>query len=271
MCFTKMLKHYLNYKNMKKIIIGNWKMNPQTSREAVRLASKVGRGIKNIKNVEIVLAPPFIHLDAVRSTLYAIRSNIKIGAQDAFWERGGAYTGEISSSQLKAYGVRLVIVGHSERRALGETDAMINKKLKAVLGAGMRAILCVGEQEKAKNEAFPKIIRDELSFDLAGIKKTFFKNLIIAYEPIWAIGGSGHGRADTPKNVYEISILIRRELYRIIGRRVAEQIPVLYGGSVDEKNAKIFIRESAVDGLLIGGASLNYKKFVKIVKEVSGL
>lgn len=262
-----MPKHYLNYKNMKKIIIANWKMNPSTAAEAVRLANEIGRRIKNIQNVEVVLVPPFIFLRDVTS-IVSNNPGLKLGAQDAFWKRNGAYTGEISVAQLKALGVRYVIIGHSERRALGETDEMINKKLKAVLGAGMRAVLCVGEQEKTKNEAFPQIIRDELSFGLAGIKKIFFKNLIIAYEPIWAIGDSGRGRADTPKNVYEISVLIRRELYRTIGRRAAERIPVIYGGSVDSKNAKIFMREGAVDGLLVGGASLNHKNFVKIVKEV---
>lgn len=252
---------------MKKIIIGNWKMNPRTAKEATLLAREIRRGIKNIKNVEVVLAPPFIFL---RDVVGIVSDNpgLKLGAQDAFWEREGAYTGEISVAQLKALGVSYVVIGHSERRALGETDAMINKKLKAILGAGMRAVLCVGEQEKTKNEAFPQIIRDELGFGIAGIKKTFFKNLIIAYEPIWAVGT---GRADTPKNIYEISVLIRRELYRAIGRRAAERIPVIYGGSVDSKNAKIFIREGAVDGLLVGGASLNHKKFIKIVKEAGVL
>lgn len=247
---------------MKKIIIGNWKMNPKTARDATRLASAVMRGVKNIKNVDVVLAPPFIFLPLI--------SNLKLGAQNAFWERAGAYTGEISPIQLKACGIKLVIVGHSERRALGETDEIVNKKLKAVLEQNMRAVLCVGEKEKEKekDEAFPKIVRDELHSGLKRIKKSLLKNLVVAYEPVWAIGT---GRADTPKNVYEMALMVRRELYRMLGRRIAERIPILYGGSVDAGNAKTFVKESGVDGLLVGGASLNHKKFVKIVKDVNVL
>ncbi|KKT21830.1 MAG: Triosephosphate isomerase [Candidatus Giovannonibacteria bacterium GW2011_GWC2_43_8] len=240
-------------------------MAPQTSREALRLAQGIARGVKGVKNVEVVLTPPFIYLLLLKLGLPRL-TRVKAGAQDVFWEKNGAYTGEISTNQLKASGVRLVIVGHSERRALWETNEIVNKKLKAVLGAGMRAVLCVGEAEKQKEVAFPKIIRDELHEGLARIKKSLFRNLIIAYEPIWAVGT---GRADTPKNVYEITTIIRRELYRMVGKRIASKIPVLYGGSVDEKNAHAFVKDGAVDGLLVGGASLNAKKFINIVKAVS--
>lgn len=259
---------------MRKLIIANWKMNPRTSRDALRLAGEVERGIKNIRNIEVVLAPPFIYLPFFSNVtgfkFYA--SKFKLGAQDVFWERppagGGAYTGEISANQLKALDVRLVIVGHSERRALGETNEIINKKLKAVLNVGMRAVLCVGEAEKQKEVAFPKIIRDELHEGLARIKKSLFRNLIIAYEPIWAISTMARGRADDSKNVYEITTIIRRELYRMVGKRIASKIPVLYGGSVDDKNARAFAKDGAIDGLLVGGASLNAKKFIKLLKEV---
>ena len=250
---------------MKKLLIANWKMNPQTAQQALRLARKVGRGIKNIRNVEVVLAPPFVFLYSL-SNFKSPTSYFKLGAQDVFYEKAGTYTGEISASQLKALGVKLVIVGHSERRALGETNEIINKKLKAVLKTGMRAVLCVGEAERQKEIAFPKIIRDELHEGLARVKKSLLRNLVIAYEPIWAIGS---GREDTPKNVYEITIIIRRELYRMIGKRSASKIPVLYGGSVDDKNAYDFIKEGAVDGLLVGGASLNAKKFVRLLKEIN--
>ena len=247
---------------MKKLIIANWKMNPQTAQQAARHARDIERVAKSLRNVEVVLAPPFIYSSIIKNT-----ASLKFGAQDAFWEKGGAYTGEISPAQLKASGVRLVIVGHSERRALGETNEIINKKLKAVLGSGMRAVLCVGETEQQKDVAFPKIIKDELHEGLLRIKKSLFRNLVIAYEPIWAISTMARGRADNPKNVYEITTIIRRELYRMIGKRIASKIPVLYGGSVDDKNAYDFIKEGAVDGLLVGGASLNAKKFARILKE----
>ncbi len=251
---------------MKKLIIANWKMNPKSPRDASRLAGEIGRGLKNVRNVEVVLAPPFVYLTIIKK-----QASLKIGAQNVFWEREGAYTGEVSALQLKALGVKLVIIGHSERRALGETNETVNKKLKAVLGAGMRAVLCVGEAEKQKEVAFPKIIRDELHEGLARIKKSLFRNLVIAYEPIWAISTMARGRADNPKNVYEITTIIRRELYRMVGKRIASTIPVLYGGSVDDKNASVFVKEGAVDGLLVGGASLDAKKFVKIIKEVAKL
>ena len=252
---------------MKKIIIANWKMNPQTARQALQLADEVRRGAKSLKNVEAVLAPPFLYIPII-SKILSGKSNLRLAAQDMFWEKGGAYTGEISADQLKASGVKLVIVGHSERRALGETNEIVNKKLKAVLGASMRAVLCVGEAERQKEVAFPKIIRDELHEGLTRIKKSLFRNLVVAYEPIWAISTAGRGRADNPQNIYEITTIIRRELYRMVGKRTASKISVLYGGSVDDKNARAFVKDGAVDGLLVGGASLDAKKFIGLLKEV---
>jgi len=247
-------------------------MNPQTPQQALQLADKVGRGVRKFRNVEVVLAPPFVFLSDVSSSMLRA-SRFKLAAQDVFWMNppaggGGAYTGEISAVQLKAYGVKLVIVGHSERRELGETNDIVRQKIKTVLENGMRAVLCVGEKEKEREVVFPKIIRDELHEGLKKIKKSLIKNLIIAYEPIWAIGG---GKADTPKDVYEMSILLRRELYKMFGKRIASRIPILYGGSVDLANAAEFVSKGAADGLLVGGASLNPKSFVKIVEEVSAI
>lgn len=242
-------------------------MNPKSPREAVRLARAVGHGLKNIRNVEVVLVPPFVFLSHVSSSMLRA-SRFKLGAQDCFYVKTGAYTGEISPLQLKALGVTLVIVGHSERRALGESDDVVRKKAKASLEAGLRPVLCVGEKEREREVAFPKIIREELRDGLKKIKKSLLKNLVIAYEPIWAIGT---GRADTSESVYEMSILIRRELYRMLGKRIAAKIPILYGGSVDERNAADFVKRGVVDGLLVGGASLNSKKFAKIVKELADI
>lgn len=252
---------------MKKLIIANWKMNPQGSQDARRLANKIWRGVQKFRNIEVALAPPFIHLPLIFN-LKPPTSDIKLCAQDAFYEKSGAYTGEISTSQLKSYGVKLIIVGHSERRALGETDDIVNKKLKAVFAGGMRALLCVGEKEKIKDEAFPTVIRDEIHFGLKKIKKSLLKNLIIAYEPIWAIGA---GKADAPKDIYEMTLMIRRELCRMLGRNIALRVPILYGGSVDERNVVALLKHGGVDGFLVGGASLNHKKFVKMVKEASSI
>lgn len=251
---------------MKKIIIANWKMNPKSPKDALRLADQVGRGLKNVKGVDVVLAPPFVFLPALRHMPYAASRTFRLGAQNCFYEKSGAYTGEVSALQLKALGVRLVILGHSERRALGETDEIVRNKLKAVLENNLKAVLCVGEKDKKHDEVFPRAVRDELHLGIKKIKKSLLKNLIIVHEPIWAVGS---GKADSPKNIYEMSLLIRRELYRMLGKRAASKIPVLYGGSVDKKNAAEFVAKGAVDGLLVGAASLNAQKFVRLIKEVS--
>jgi len=248
---------------MKKLIIGNWKMNPKTPRDARRLADAVGRGVKNIKNIQVVLTPPFIYLPFITN-----HSSLKLAAQDVYWQKSGAYTGEISIHQLKAFGVTYVIVGHSERRAMGETDEIVHKKLEAVLGAGTKAVLCIGEPERKKDEAFPAIVRKELHSAISKIKKPLLKNLIIAYEPIWAVGT---GNADDSKAIYEMAILIKRDLQKMLGSKIADKIPVLYGGSVKASNAKIFLKDAGVDGLLVGGASLDAKQFVKIIKDASQL
>jgi len=245
---------------MKKLIIANWKMNPATSPDAKRLCGKVIGEIKNIKNVDVVFAPPFVFLPLLKG--------FKIGAQDVFYEKSGAYTGEISISQLRAFNVTHVIVGHSERRAMGEADEIVHKKLEAVLGAGMKAVLCIGEPERKKEEVFPPIVRKELHSAISKIKKPLLKKLIIAYEPIWAVGT---GNADDPKAIFEMAILIKRDLQKILGSKIADKIPVLYGGSVKASNAKVFLRDAGIDGLLVGGASLDAKQFVKIVKDASEL
>ena len=242
-------------------------MNPRTSREAKILSRSISAETKNFKNCEVVIAPPFIYMDLI--------SGVKLGAQDVFWEKSGPYTGEVSAGQLKFCGVKFVIVGHSERRTLGETNEEINKKIKIILENGMRAVLCVGEREKEKDVAFPAIIQEELKEGLKNVKKNLLKNLIVVYEPVWAIsttkvqGVIRSPRADNPKNVFEMSVLIRRELLKMFGKKIAFSIPILYGGSVDEKNAADFVSTGKVDGLLVGGASLNSKKFSTIIKRVS--
>src|SRR3989344_3463724 len=250
---------------MKKIIIANWKMNPDSVRRAVRIAREIESGIVGARSVDVVIAPPVIFLSDLEKNV----KKIKFGAQDAFWEDIGSRTGEVSWRQLNSFGVRYVILGHSEKRALGETNIQINKKVKAVLENGMTAVLCVGELEKNRDIAFPAIIQEELSEGLKNIKKNFLKNLIIVYEPVWAI--STHGKADSPKNVFEMSVLIRRELLKMFGKKIAFSIPILYGGSVDEKNAADFVNHGRVNGLLVGAASLNSKRFIEILKRVSGL
>lgn len=250
---------------MKKLIIANWKMNPRTAKEAISLARTVAMGNRQFsRKIDVVLAPPFPFLHLKPYIL-----NLKLGAQDVFWKPEGAYTGEVSVFQLRSLGVSYVIIGHSERRALGETSDIVQKKLFAALKAGLRAVLCVGESEYKRDAAFPPQVREELHTELRGIPKHLFRNLIVVYEPVWAISSVRGSKPDNPKNVFEMGILIRRELVRLIGKKRAMATPILYGGSVDEKNAAAFVREGRVDGLLVGGASLRQKSFIGIVRSVA--
>jgi len=252
---------------MKKIIIANWKMNPQSLAGFQRLARiyanlpRIGAGI------EIVITPPFIYL----SELLKIKNlKLKIGAQNVFWATGGAYTGEISPKMLKDLGVDYVIIGHSERREyVAETDEMINKKVKAVLSGGLKAVLCVGEplevQKKGKKIAM-NFIKNQLQNDLKSVFSLpinqLNNKLIIAYEPVWSISTSGTGLVCSSNDALEMIKFIKL----FAARRWSLKPKILYGGSVDSKNVQGFLRYDEIDGALVGGASVNAKEFKKIVE-----
>ncbi len=223
---------------MKKILFANWKMNPLSEQEAVKLARA-----SDFKNAVII--PPFVFLKSVKNVL----KNASLGAQDTFFEEKGAFTGEVSPMMLKKLGVRYVIVGHSERRRLGESDEMIAKKVKAGIHAGLKVILCVGEPlsvYKKGKRAMEEFIKKQLRF----IKDK--KNLIVAYEPIWAVGT---GKNADPEDAVHMAQFIKNIV----------SVPVLYGGSTNSKNAKSFLEKKEIAGFLIGGASLNGKEFQKMI------
>ncbi len=234
----------------KKIIFANWKMNPQTVFQAKILAQK-----EDLKGVVIFPPHPFI------GAIAQILKKAKLGAQDLFWEEKGAFTGQVSPSQLKSLGVKYVLVGHSEKRAFGDSDEFINKKIKKALNSNFKVILCLGENWSIRKKGFEltkKFIKNQIIKDLKNCPQKLFQNLFIAYEPIWAIG-TGH--FDHPKETIKISSFIKdffRKKFKI------ENIPVIYGGSVDSKNAFDFLSEELIDGLLIGGASLKPKEIKKI-------
>ncbi len=231
---------------MKTLIVANWKCNPTTLSEAKRIFDLVKKGVDKIENkkkVEVVVCPPFVYLSSFKFQV----SSFKLGAQDVFWENppagGGAFTGEISAKMLKNLGCGYVIIGHSERRKyFKETDETINKKLKAALENGLKAILCIDKKSQIKNA-------------LKGIAKKQFKNLILAYEPVFAIGT---GKPCSIEKARKMNFLIRKA--------VKINIKILYGGSVNSQNAADFIKKAKFHGLLVGGASLKPKEFVKIVK-----
>lgn len=253
---------------MRPLIVANWKMNPQTLAEAKRLFNSVKRGIKDVKKVEVVICPPFVFLPSLNLAGKSSRLEaIKLGAQDCFWERKGAYTGEVSPPMLKKLGCQYVICGHSERRALGETDQIINKKIKAAIIVKLKPIFCIGEtqieREKGKT---PEILKSQIKKGLAKISKKEIKNIILAYEPVWAIGT---GNPCNLEEAQKIALLIKKIIAKLFSQRVSENLPILYGGSVDSKNARGYIKEARMDGFIIGGASLNPQEFIQIVKNVS--
>ncbi len=226
---------------MKKLIIANWKMNPRSWKEAKRLFNA-------FKKLKAVICPPFVYISKFKIQ----NSKLQLGAQNCHWEQSGAYTGEISPLMLRDLGCKYVIVGHSERRKhFRETDEMINKKLKAALKAGLRPILCIGEN---KNQDAKRVVNNQLKKDLKGIAEKDLKKIIIAYEPIWAISTSG-GEYCSPERAKRIMDFIRADFKN----------KVIYGGSVDSKTIKGYI-DAGFEGALVGGASLKAEEFIKIVK-----
>lgn len=247
----------------KKIIIANWKSNPASLKEAVLLAQKTDRAVSKYRSIEVIIAPPFPFLAATKEVL----KKTKLGAQNVFWS-GGPYTGEVSPTQLKNLGVGYVIVGHSERKIyLGETDELINKKVRAILEIGMSAVLCVGERERIGSE-IPAVVGEQLKKALKGVNKKFAKRLLVAYEPVWAISTQPHARPDTPDSAFRAKLYIKRVLAGLYGRSVSEAIRVIYGGSVNSKNISGFLREGKMEGALVGGASLNVQEFAALTRAV---
>ena len=239
-------------------------MNPVDVDMAKSIGNTVKRNTRNVKKTEIVLCPPFVYLSSLGNVP---TNNISLGAQDAFYEPMGHYTGEVSSSQLYQFKVRYVIVGHSERRAEGETDEIINKKTRAVVGDGMTVILCVGEKTRDPHGDYLTTVRQQIVEGLKDISKKSVDSLVIAYEPIWAVGAKS---AMNPIEIHEMSIFIKkvlRDIYGILG----DGIRILYGGDVTSANADHIVRDGNVSGVLIGRESLNARDFVDIIKLIDSI
>jgi len=249
---------------MKKFIIANWKMNPQTLAEAKRIFNATKLGVKNIRNIEVVICPPFVCLD----NLQQATGNLKLGAQNCFFEEKGAFTGEISPLILKDLGVEYVILGHSERRRIfNEDDEIINKKIKLVLKEKLKPIFCIGENQKQKNqEKTFEVLKKQVLKGLTEVSRKLVKNLIIAYEPVWAIGS---GKSCQSSYAQTVNIFLKKIISQKYGRKTAQTTPILYGGSVNSENVLPYFQEAGMVGVLVGGASLNTKEFIKIIKTVS--
>lgn len=244
------------------LIAGNWKMHT-TVGEAIELVNKMRSELDEIDNVDKVLCPPFVSLAAIRELIKG--SSIKLGAQNIYFEEKGAYTGEISPLMIAAL-CEFVIIGHSERRQyFGEIEEVVNKKIRAALRAGLKPILCIGERLEEKEAGRTReVITEQLGSSLSGINN--LDGLIIAYEPIWAIGT---GRAATGKQANETIAFIRHTTAKLYGKEIAQDLRILYGGSVTANNTSEFISQSEIDGALVGGASLKAGQFLSIVKQTS--
>lgn len=244
----------------RKVIAGNWKMN-MLPNEAISFIEELTPAVRDTEN-EVILCVPYT--DLFYALLSVQGTNIKIGAQNMHWEESGAYTGEISAKMLKSIGVEYVIIGHSERRQyFAETDEIINKKVKTALANGLKPIICVGETlEQREQGTTEKVITTQVKKALEGIVPEELDKLIIAYEPIWAIGT---GKTATKEDANGTIIQIRKKIAEMYGQNEANGVIIQYGGSVKSSNAKELFEMSDIDGGLVGGASLKADEFSKIV------
>jgi len=246
----------------KKIVAANWKMNMMQA-ESARFVESLLLEIGDVADVEVVIVPPFTAIAKVMEALGSAQ-NIKVGAQNMHWERSGAFTGEISAALLRDLFVHYVVLGHSERRRLfGETDEIVNRKVRAAHEASLRPIVCIGETLKQRDRGnVDKILSIQLRGSLAGLGPKELQETVIAYEPVWAIGT---GRNATPEQAQEAHAFIRRTLRDMADDTIAERIRIQYGGSVKPENARELMSQPDIDGALVGGASLDPRSFAQIV------
>ena len=244
----------------RKVIAGNWKMN-MLPNEAINFIQELAPLVKDTKN-EVILCVPYI--DLFYALLHVQGTNIKIGAQNMHWEEKGAYTGEVSAPMLKSIGVEYVIIGHSERRQyFAETDETVNKKIKSALAHGLKPIVCVGETlEQRENGQTEQIVTSQVEKAFEGIPASELEKIIVAYEPIWAIGT---GKTATKEDANSTIMQIRKKIAEMYGQNEANGVIIQYGGSVKSANAKELFEMSDIDGGLVGGASLKADEFEKIV------
>lgn len=241
------------------LIVANWKENPVTQREAIKIFDSVKRGVKSLKNVEVVICPPFVYLPLLKG--------LTLGAQNVFYKEKGAFTAGVSPLMLRDLKIKYVIVGHSEsRKYFNETNKVINKKIKELLWLKIKPILCVGETiEEKKSDRKLEVLEKQIKETLECVSENQVKGVILTYEPVWAIGtGNNCSLKETKDSV----LAIRKIISKLYNGEVAKNMKILYGGSVDSQNSASYIKEAGVKGLLVGGASLNAEEFIKIVKSV---
>jgi len=243
----------------KKIIIGNWKMNPSSLKEAEYLFKKIAKQ-GDFKKVEVVVCAPFVYLEKLKK----ISQKINLGAQNISSEERGAFTGEVSAEMLSNLGVKYVIIGHSERRKMGETSKDVSKKIKQALFFGLKPIVCIGETKRDESHEYFNVVRSQVKESLEGINKNLLQKIIIAYEPVWALSTTQDRKDATPADCQEMIIFIKKILTDKFG--IKTKLPqFIYGGSLNDKNCAEFLTRGGAEGGMPGVASLSAEKFLKII------
>jgi triosephosphate isomerase len=243
--------------NKKKIFIGNWKMNAFPVADVTKRISAISKAAS--PKAEVVICPPHVYLSA----LIKKPASVSIGAQDVFHEEKGSYTSQVSIDMLKNLGVSHVIIGHSERRKMGETDDMVNKKVLLALKAKITPIICIGETERDEEGNYLGLIKNQIEIALRDVTKNQLRSIVIAYEPVWAIGAS---QAMNAHDVHQMVLFIKKALLDMYKLKTMSSTPVLYGGSVDPTNAHGILTEGEADGLLVGRQSLEAASFIEIIR-----
>lgn len=246
------------------LIIGNWKMNPDTITDAKKLFTQIKQAAKKNSQADVVIATPYVFLSELKKITPG--NNFFLGAQNVSFEIKGAHTGEVSMAMLSDCGVAYVIVGHSERRAAGESDEAVAKKIQTVLKAKAIPVVCVGEKVRDGQGNFYLQVEAQIVSALSDIPKNRLKDVVVAYEPIWAIStGDGKGKTATAEDVVEMHLYIHKVLAKHFGRNIATKVRVIYGGSVNAENAKSLHDTKAAAGFLVGGASLKAADFATVM------
>ena len=248
---------------MNKIIVGNWKMNPVTLKEAKLTFNGIKKVASKARGVSVLICSPSIYLSELKKL--ATGAKVELGAQDVSAFDQGAQTGSISAYMVRDLGIKTTIIGHSECRARGDSDEIVNKKVLTALTAGLKVVLCIGESFRDEKGEYLNILQEQLEKDLASFPVKLAERLIVAYEPVWAIGKNATG-VETPDGFLHNKIFIRKVLSSIVGRKKALAVSVLYGGSANAQNAGEFLGAGQADGLLVGRDSLNPKNFAEIIK-----
>lgn len=244
------------------LVVANWKLNPNNLEEAKKIFNLARVSAKKLKNTDVVICPPFPFL----YPFLKLNSpkNLFLGSQNVSSERKGAFTGEVSAEMIKDLGVKFSIIGHSERRAMGETDEIIKKKLEIAFDCGLTPILCIGEKERNKDGGYLEIIKNQIKEVLSGLPKKHLVGIIIAYEPVWAIGKS-YREAMTPTDIHETVLFIKKIISELFGKDIAAGCKILYGAAVEAENARAVLERGNVEGFLVGHASLK-PEFADILK-----